>query len=97
MFYIGIISACPVPLCGEATDFSAQTTVDDTDLDCYFWMNIIPADTRRNNNVIITPKRRRFDVIMVLSLRRVPADRQMVQFAVELSVIWESMWVNITK
>ena len=33
------------------------------------WSN--PADTRRNNNVIMTSKRRRFDVIMTL-LRRVP-------------------------
>ena len=30
-----------------------------------------PADTCRNNNVIITSKRRRFDVIMML-LRHVP-------------------------
>ena len=38
-------------------------------------MNKIPADTRRNNNAIITSKRtsqRRFDVIMT-SLRRVSA------------------------
>ena len=32
-----------------------------------------PASTRRNNSVIITSKRRRFDVIMTLLLRCVPA------------------------
>ena len=32
----------------------------------------VPADTRRNNNVIMTSKRRRFDVMMTLLLRRVP-------------------------
>ena len=31
-----------------------------------------PADTRRNDTVIMTSKRRRFDVIMTLSLRHVP-------------------------
>ena len=33
----------------------------------------VPTDTWRNNNVIITSKRRRFDVIMTLLWRRVPA------------------------
>ena len=33
----------------------------------------IPASTRRNNNVIITSKQRRFDVIITLLLRCVPA------------------------
>ena len=32
-----------------------------------------PADTQRNDDVIITSKRRRFDVIMTLLLRHVPA------------------------
>ena len=32
-----------------------------------------PVGTQRNDNVIITSKRRRFDVIMTLLLRRVPA------------------------
>ena len=36
-------------------------------------MHACPADTRRKNNVIITSKRRRFDVIMTLFLRHVPA------------------------
>ena len=36
-------------------------------------MQPTPANTRRNNNAIITPKRRRFDVIMTLLLRHVPA------------------------
>ena len=31
-----------------------------------------PAGTRRNNNVIMTSKRRRFDVIMTSLLRHVP-------------------------
>ena len=33
----------------------------------------IRVGTRRNNNAIITSKRRRFDVIMTSLLRRVPA------------------------
>ena len=32
-----------------------------------------PAGTRRNNNVIVTSKRRRYGVIMTLLSRRVPA------------------------
>ena len=32
----------------------------------------IPVDTQRNNNVIMTSKRRRFDIIITLLLRRVP-------------------------
>ena len=39
---------------------------------CYWW-NSIPADTRRNFNVIITSKRRRFEVIMTLLLRYMSA------------------------
>ena len=39
----------------------------------YFWTSHqTPADTRRNSNVIMMSKRRRFDVIMTLLLRRVP-------------------------
>ena len=35
------------------------------------YLNPGPADKRRKNNAIITPKRRRLDVIMTLSLRHV--------------------------
>ena len=37
------------------------------------WSNSHPVGTRRNNNVIMTSKGRRFDVIMTLLLRHVPA------------------------
>ena len=32
---------------------------------------VLPTDARRNNNVIFTSKRRRFDITMTLFLRRV--------------------------
>ena len=39
-----------------------------------WWLNFcIPADTRRNDNVVFTSKRRRVDAIMTLLLRLVPA------------------------
>ena len=37
-----------------------------------------PADTQRNNNVIMTSRRRRFDAIMTLSLRRVSIGGQIM-------------------
>ena len=40
-----------------------------------FLLEYSPAGTWRINNVIMTSKRRRFDVIMTLLLRRVPAGR----------------------
>ena len=36
-------------------------------------INVFPVDTRRKNNVIVTSKRRCFDVMMTLSLRSVSA------------------------
>ena len=45
-----------------------------------------PEGTWRNNNVIMTPKRRRFDVIMTLLLRRVSAGGMFCFFHV--SFIW---------
>ena len=43
--------------------------------------NEIPADTRRNNNVIIMSKRRRFDIIMTLSLRYMSAGMYQTMFS----------------
>ena len=47
---------------------------------------IITANTCRNKNVIITSKRRRFDVMMTLLLRRVSAG---MAFRLDLSVRWK--------
>ena len=49
--------------------FAKDKTVDSV-------LSWYPADIRRNNNDIMTSKRRRFDVIMVLLLRHVPAGQE---------------------
>ena len=45
-----------------------------------------PADTWRKNNVIITSEQRRFDVIMTLSSRPVPAGESVVWIQIQLCI-----------
>ena len=54
-----------------------------------------PADTWRNNNVIMTSKRRRFDVIITLSLRHVPVGTGLLSIACYNSVykLCDNMWL----
>ena len=63
--------------------FAKDKTVDSV-------LSWYPADIRRNNNDIMTSKRRRFDVIMVLLLRHVPAGQESPQRAHD-SII-TSLW-----
>ena len=51
-----------------------------------------PVDTRRNNNVILTSKRRRFDVKMTLLLRRVPVGKSLATLTLGSSKINLHCW-----
>ena len=48
------------------------------DLPC-LWSYLLPADTWLINNVIITSKRRRFDVLMMFYLRHVLAGQMLTE------------------
>ena len=63
----------PITCCSKDIDSDTWELMQTVTASAGFWSDpgtlrhvYIPVDTRRNNNVIITPKRCRFDVIMTL-------------------------------